>query len=176
MRDAEGTGYRTMQELYPGGFPYPVAGKTGTTNDCTDAWFCGYNPHIVTCVWVGFERKKSLGDSMTGSKVALPIWAAFMEQAIPAYYQSRPLEEEREKPPEAFPIPPGMTFVEVCKKSGRLANDYCRRAGRSVAEAFIAGTEPREPCTYHGPADMDAFDRFIDELIVSDGGPAARLF
>lgn len=176
LRDAEGTGYRTMQELYPGGFLYPVAGKTGTTNDCTDAWFCGYNPHIVTCVWVGFERKKSLGDSMTGSKAALPIWAAFMEQAIPAYYQSRPLEEERGKPPEAFPIPPGMTFVEICKKSGRLANDYCRRAGRSVAETFIAGTEPREACTYHGPGDMDAFDRFIDELIVSDGGAAARLF
>ncbi len=177
LRDPEGTGYRTMQERYPGGFAYPVAGKTGTTNDCTDAWFCGYSPRIVTCVWVGFDRKKSLGDSMTGSKAALPIWAAFMEQAIPAYHAARPLEENRGEPPEAFPIPPGISFTEVCKKSGRLANDYCRRAGRSLQEAFIAGTEPRQLCAYHGPGDMDAFNEFIEELIAaSDGRPKADLF
>ncbi len=164
LEDPEGTGYRTIRELYPEGFPYRVAGKTGTTNDCSDAWFVGYNPHIVTCVWVGFEDKKSLGEKMTGSRAALPIWAEFMEKAIPIYAKREGAED-----PAAvdFPVPPGMVFVEVCRKSGGRANAYCRQAGRSVMEAFIAGTEPARTCDYHGTRDLEALDEFIDSQIVS---------
>lgn len=60
----------------------PSAGKTGTTNDFTDAWYIGFTPQITVGVWVGFDDpKKSLGPKETGARVALPIWLEFMEQA-----------------------------------------------------------------------------------------------
>lgn len=59
----------------------PVAGKTGTTNDFTDAWFVGFSPAISCGVWIGFDEKKSLGNKETGALAALPVWMAFMEAA-----------------------------------------------------------------------------------------------
>jgi penicillin-binding protein 1A len=58
----------------------PVAGKTGTTNDYTDAWFMGFTPSLVMGVWVGFDEKVTLGDKETGGRVALPIWLDTMQQ------------------------------------------------------------------------------------------------
>ena len=60
----------------------PVAGKTGTTNDYTDAWFVGYSPDITTGVWVGKDNHSSLGKKESGSRAALPIWIDFMKEAI----------------------------------------------------------------------------------------------
>jgi penicillin-binding protein 1A len=62
--------------------PFPVAGKTGTTNDFTDAWFVGFTPTMTCGVWVGFDEKKSLGAKETGAHAALPIWANFMKVAM----------------------------------------------------------------------------------------------
>jgi penicillin-binding protein 1A len=62
---------------------YPVAGKTGTTNDFTDAWFIGFSPAITCGVWVGFDEKKTLGNKETGARAALPIWMDFMARALP---------------------------------------------------------------------------------------------
>jgi penicillin-binding protein 1A len=62
--------------------PFPVAGKTGTTNDFTDAWFVGFTPTMTCGVWVGFDEKKSLGAKETGAHAALPIWANFMTVAM----------------------------------------------------------------------------------------------
>jgi penicillin-binding protein 1A len=62
---------------------YPVAGKTGTTNDFTDAWFLGFSPSLTCGVWVGFDEKKTLGNKETGARVALPIWMDFMATALP---------------------------------------------------------------------------------------------
>ena len=61
---------------------YPVAGKTGTTNDFTDAWFVGFSPNLTCGVWVGFDEKKSLGAKETGARAALPIWMTFMNAAL----------------------------------------------------------------------------------------------
>ncbi len=61
---------------------YPVAGKTGTTNDFADAWFIGFSPAITCGVWVGFDEKKTLGNKETGAKAALPIWMNFMATAL----------------------------------------------------------------------------------------------
>ena len=61
---------------------YPVAGKTGTTNDFTDAWFVGFSPNLSCGVWVGFDEKKSLGAKETGARAALPIWMNFMNAAL----------------------------------------------------------------------------------------------
>lgn len=59
-----------------------LAGKTGTTNDSIDAWFAGYQPHLVGIAWVGFDQPKKLGDSETGGGLALPIWMNFMQTAL----------------------------------------------------------------------------------------------
>jgi penicillin-binding protein 1A len=62
--------------------PYALAGKTGTTNDFTDAWFIGFSPSITAGVWVGYDEKKSLGSRETGGRAALPIWMEFMKAAL----------------------------------------------------------------------------------------------
>ena len=61
---------------------YPLAGKTGTTNNFTDAWFVGFSPSMTCGVWMGFDEKKSLGPKETGSHAALPIWMDFMKIAL----------------------------------------------------------------------------------------------
>jgi len=76
--------------------PYPLAGKTGTTNDFTDAWFVGFSPSLTCGVWIGFDEKKSLGDKETGGHAALPIWMQFMSTALagkdPGEFQPPPSE------------------------------------------------------------------------------------
>jgi penicillin-binding protein 1A len=70
---------------------HPVGGKTGTTNDFTDAWFIGFSPSVTCGVWTGYDNRRSLGDKETGARVALPIWMDFMKAAI------------AQKPDEKFP-------------------------------------------------------------------------
>ncbi|MGA2694991.1 MAG: PBP1A family penicillin-binding protein [Terriglobales bacterium] len=72
----------------------PLAGKTGTTNDFTDAWFVGFSPTLTTGVWVGYDEKKTIGPKETGARAALPIWMDFMKVALAG------------KDPGTFPAPP----------------------------------------------------------------------
>lgn len=67
----------------------PLGGKTGTTNDFTDAWFVGFSPSVTTAVWVGFDSKKSLGNNEAGAVVALPIWMQYMQEIL----KDKPVEE-----------------------------------------------------------------------------------
>jgi penicillin-binding protein 1A len=73
---------------------YPLAGKTGTTNDFTDAWFVGFSPAMTCGVWIGYDEKKSLGAKETGAHAALPIWMDFMKTALagkdPGQFQAAP--------------------------------------------------------------------------------------
>ena len=71
-----GTGYAASK------LNHPLGGKTGTTNDFTDAWFVGFSPSITCGVWVGYDEKKTLGNKETGAQAALPIWMDFMKVAI----------------------------------------------------------------------------------------------
>lgn len=61
---------------------HDLAGKTGTTNDLVDAWFCGFNPDLVGVAWIGFDRPRSMGGGETGSQAALPIWMGYMAKAL----------------------------------------------------------------------------------------------
>jgi penicillin-binding protein 1A len=74
--------------------PFPLAGKTGTTNDFTDAWFVGFSPSLTCGVWIGYDEKKSLGAKETGGHAALPIWMEFMSAALtgkePGEFQPAP--------------------------------------------------------------------------------------
>jgi penicillin-binding protein 1A len=72
----------------------PLAGKTGTTNDFTDAWFVGFSPSTTCGVWIGYDEKKSLGNKETGARAALPVWMDFMRVALagkdPGQFQPLP--------------------------------------------------------------------------------------
>ncbi len=105
----------------------PLAGKTGTTNEYTDAWFIGFSPELVAGVWVGFDDRQSLGDREAASNVALPIWIDFMKTAL------EPM------PPTNFPIPGGIVYARVDPKTGLLAP---RDDKDAVVEVFAKGNEP----------------------------------
>jgi len=132
MRDVidHGTGNTVRQA----GFTLPAAGKTGTTNDFSDAWFVGFTPDLVAGAWIGYDDRRSIGKFLTGGVVAAPIWADFMKKATAG------------KPVKDFPVPSGIHFVKVCADSGQLFTPNCRK---SVNEAFVDGTEPTKECELH---------------------------
>jgi penicillin-binding protein 1A len=109
----------------------PVAAKTGTTNDYSNAWFVGFTPRLATGVWVGYDRPRSLGKDETGSRVAAPIWVSYMGRIL------------GESPREDFPVPDNVVFVPVDL-------DPSNECLRVVSMAFVKGTEPL-PCG-HRPA------------------------
>jgi penicillin-binding protein 1B len=114
------------------GFTLDAAGKSGTTNDLRDAWFVGFTPELLAVVWVGFDDNTPLG--LSGTQAALPIWTEFMKNAL-AGHQSIP-----------FNVPGGVSFVEIDRDTGKLAQPACPRV---YNEAFLAGTEPLEVCDLH---------------------------
>ncbi len=99
---------------------WPLAGKTGTMDEYTDAWFVGFDPNISVGVWVGYDEKKPIGNGETGATAALPIWMDFMR----AYLDAR---ADRTMPPE-FEPPGNIVFLTL--DSG-------------ITEAFINGTQPQ---------------------------------
>ena len=107
---------------------WPIGGKTGTTDDYSDAWFIGFDPDITIGVWVGYDQKRSMGPAGTGSESALPIWIDIMKAWI----------GDRKDPP-AFEPPVNIVFASVDRASGNLALDGVAGA---INEAFIAGTQP----------------------------------
>jgi penicillin-binding protein 1A len=114
-----GTGTRAR------GLGHPTAGKTGTTNDLHDAWFVGYTPQMLAAVWVGFDNKRSLGE--TGGRVAAPIWKEFMAEAM------KGLDNVD------FAVPSGLKCVQI-DPSGTRAQAEGEGAR---LECFRAGTEPQ---------------------------------
>jgi penicillin-binding protein 1A len=107
---------------------WPLAGKTGTMDEYTDAWFIGFDPNITVGVWVGYDEKKPLGNGETGAAAALPIWMNFMKVYIDKY-------GDRKNPPQ-FEAPGNIVFVTL--DSG-------------VTEAFINGTQPATTATSTPP-------------------------
>ena len=107
---------------------WPLGGKTGTTDDYTDAWFIGFDPDITIGVWVGLDQKKPIGHNQTGSEAALPIWIDIMKAWI----------GDRTDPPN-FEAPGNIVFVSVDKGSG---NALPAGTPGAISEAFITGTQP----------------------------------
>lgn len=113
--------------------PLDIAGKTGTTNDYTDAWFVGYTPRYTLLVWVGYDQKRTLGKKMTGAEAAVPIWREIAEAG---------LAEGWLVPGESFPVPAGVEFRTVEPRTGLAATPA---AEKTIQEAFLAGTGPDRP-------------------------------
>ncbi|MBN1754887.1 PBP1A family penicillin-binding protein [bacterium] len=113
------------------GFDRPCGGKTGTTNDYTDAWFIGFTKQLCCAVRVGFDDMTSIGQDQTGAKTALPIWVGFMLEAHKDYVYRE------------FDIPPNVVYATVCKESGLLSTTRCPD---TIKEIFVKGTEPTSYC------------------------------
>jgi len=142
-----GTGIRARQL----GFRVTGAGKTGTTNDNTNAWFCGFTPSFCGGVWVGFDEPIGMGHRATGSRMALPIWADFMGKIT------------GEKGDERFVRPPGIVEHTVCLETGMLATSSCD----SVAlEVFMPAHQPQSLCDKHGGeiVDFSGLDKDFETL------------
>ncbi|MBI2386535.1 MAG: PBP1A family penicillin-binding protein [Elusimicrobia bacterium] len=122
----------TARSLKAMGVTFPVAGKTGTTNDGRDAWFVGYTSSLLAGVWVGDDQNRAL--RLTGAKDALPLWASFMKEA------------SADRPGAEFTRPESVVEVVVCPASGMVARSGC--PGKH-AELFLVGTEPRSDCALH---------------------------
>ncbi len=108
---------------------WPVAGKTGTTDQYTDAWFLGFSTRITCGVWVGLDEKKTLYHGADGGHVALPIWVDFMKAALPT------------TPKEDFTAPPGMEWADIDDVTGLQAT--AATTGRVLHLAFKPGTVPK---------------------------------
>ena len=110
---------------------WPLAGKTGTTDNYTDAWFIGFDPNVTVGVWVGFDEKKPIFNNATGAAAALPIWTDFMK----TYINGLP---DRNNPP-TFQAPGNIVYVSVDKATG---SPEPPGTPGTINEAFIAGTQP----------------------------------
>lgn len=127
---------------------FPAAGKTGTHDGFKDLWFMGYSRPVTCGVWVGFDRAKTIYTGAVSSQIALPIWTDVMNSSI------------RDHKPEPFPKPEGMVPMEICRKSGMRATDFCFAKvkdadgmERSVRDTYFElarpGTVFNDYCTEH---------------------------
>ena len=107
-----------------------LAGKTGTTNEHVDAWFCGYQQTLAGCAWIGFDQPKNLGNGETGGASALPIWIGYMQKAL------------KDVPESFLPVPEGM----VAKESA---------GGKGPAKEFFYKENVPEEIPEHQPGDAE---------------------
>ena len=142
-----GTGWRARY------LEAPIGGKTGTTDDYTNAWFIGFSPSVTVGVWIGFDITKSLGNEETGSRAAAPVFVSFMEKYLNKYKAS-----------QQFRKPSGVIMVDIDKITGKLLTPDCMYPFK---EAFVTGTEPLEFCSeeehlkfldYYGTAEEDKIE------------------
>jgi penicillin-binding protein 1A len=132
-----GTGYSVRRDFK---FSETAGGKTGTTNDYTDAWFVGFTPHLASGVWVGFDDPSlSLGSGETGARAALPFWATFMKSVY----------DSLDFPPKKFAESPNVVKIQICKSTKKLITNYCPE---TIEELYNLKFVPTEVCDEHeGP-------------------------
>ncbi|MCF8036998.1 MAG: PBP1A family penicillin-binding protein [Desulfobacteraceae bacterium] len=116
------------------GITFPLAGKTGTTNDFRDTWFIGYTQDFLALVWVGFDNGDPVGT--TGSGAALPIFAELVK-SVPGQISHN-----------SFTIPPGVVEKKVCRQSGELP--VFLKCPETYEEFFLESNQPQKKCPVHG--------------------------
>lgn len=111
-----------------------LAGKTGTTSDSMDAWFCGFQPTVVGIAWMGFDQPRSLGDKETGGGAALPMWIAYMEKVL------------KDVPQAIYSMPENMV-------AARINDSGMRDENGSLTEYFYQENVPPESAPPAPPSD-----------------------
>ena len=138
------------------GFSGAAAGKTGTTDDYSDAWFIGYTPALCCGVWVGYDRKRTIFRGATGGGIAAPIWGEFMAET-----------RQDTVSPRSFTVPPDIVTAPICEESGLLATPRCPRVRYEV---FARACQPAGTCTIHdAPAAVRTPDSFQPLVPAGDG-------
>jgi penicillin-binding protein 1A len=113
---------------------YDLAGKTGTTNDYIDAWFCGYQPTVVGIAWIGFDQPKKLGNGETGALAALPIWIGFMEKALQGVSES------------SMEVPEGLISISASDPSGKSkASEFVYKEHLPEPDETVPGEDSEKP-------------------------------
>ncbi len=130
----EGTG-QSLRWRY--GLKFPLAGKTGTTNDYRDAWFIGYTSNLLVAVWVGYDQPRTIMDKATGARMAIPIFASFLKRVYADSLWPQPME---------FLAPSNVEYATVCVRSGQLATPFCPEVREEV---FREGSAPKGYCPLH---------------------------
>lgn len=110
--------------------PLDLAGKTGTTDDYSDAWFVGYTPNYTILTWTGYDTKRSLGGGMSGAVASLPTWISIVKSGLADGWLQKG---------ETFSVPAGVSQRPVEYYSGLRPSEG---SGRTIDEAFVNGTEP----------------------------------
>ena len=156
-----GTGWRLAN------FPFPSAGKTGTTNDSKDIWFIGYTPYYVGAVWIGHDEPTKMTNVAGGLQPAL-IWKQVMETA----HKGLPVKD--------FSRPSNIIGpIKVCSVSGKLPTELCDhdpRGSKVVTEYFIKGTEPTEYCDVHVQKDICIESNLLTSEFCPESSVETRVF
>ena len=123
-----------------------LAGKTGTTNENVDAWFCGYNAALVAVAWIGFDQPRTLGTNETGAVAALPIWISYMAKVL------------KGTPEAELPMPDGVVAVKINADTGPARR---RRRPHRVLLLRIPAARPRRQPRARGKAGKDIRDQLF---------------
>ena len=121
----------TAARVWASGFTHPSGGKTGTTNDYTDAWYIGFTKQYTMGVWIGSDSPGTMGAGHTGTEDALPIWIATMKQL------------HKDLPRKPFPVPKGVVSRGICNHTGKIAGEFCNSKTYCL---YTAGYAPEEMC------------------------------
>jgi penicillin-binding protein 1A len=124
--------------VWGAGFQLPAGGKTGTTDDYTDAWFVGFTSEIVAGIWVGYDIQQRIMNDAGGGKIVAPAWTEFMRDVY-----------DRRSPPADWSRPDSLVPREVDWKTGYLVTPFCPASDHHW-DWFYPGTEPKQLCPVHG--------------------------
>jgi 1A family penicillin-binding protein len=143
------------------GVRFPVAGKTGTTDDFRDAWFVGFSSSIVVGVWVGFDQPRTIAKDGYGARLALPIWSDFMRRTT------------RLRPPEEFEPPSGLKDEVLCRVSYLRPVEGCP----VYTEYFkLDDRVPGRLCTLHEGSVKQRVRRAVEGLLSGLGKRIRGIF
>ena len=165
MRSANAVSAVLQQITKPGGtagsvqrlgFKYPCGGKTGTTNNYTNAWFCGFTTDLTAAVWVGFDRPTMIADKAYGGTVALPLWVGVMQCAAARGYQMKGIRTK--------PAAGRNSGIRLCRTSGMLAHAGCEYEGKAYIETMADFTKQRALCNVHAELAEDPDTSAADDV------------